>query len=114
MDYQECTLNIRCDLPAKIFNRRTVVYEKMPGWLGFGKDGAGEEDIPYWFSYDEDQKSILVSVEPGGLLFTANMDWSEWLEWKAEFKRIATEILGFKVGEIEEGEVGHEIEWLSN
>ena len=41
------------------------------------------------------------------------MKLNEWTEWKTEFKKIATEVLGFKVGEIENGEVGHEIEWIN-
>ncbi|WP_299244158.1 hypothetical protein [uncultured Aquimarina sp.] len=40
------------------------------------------------------------------------MDKDEWLSWKTDFKKIATEVLGFKVGEIGEGEVGYEIEWI--
>ena len=61
----------------------------------------------------EKEKSIYASVEPSGLHFVANMELNEWIEWKAEIKKIATEILEFKVGEIEEGEVGNEIEWLN-
>ncbi len=41
------------------------------------------------------------------------MKQSEWNEWKSEFKKSATNILGFKVGVIEEGEVGHEIKWIN-
>ena len=36
----------------------------------------------------------------------------EWEKWVKDIKMKATQILGFKVGEIELGEVGHEIEWL--
>ena len=85
----------------------------MPGWIGFGKDGNGENGIPYWFSFNVDKKSIFASVEPSGLHFSANMGLDEWIEWKTEIKRIATSVLEFKVGEIEEGEVGYEIEWLN-
>ena len=51
-------------------------------------------------------------MEPAGLYFEGNMEDGEWEAWKAKIKTIATETLGFKVGEIEEGEVGHDIEWL--
>ncbi len=112
MEYQECNLNIRYDLPKEIWDKVPLVYEKMNGWIGFGKDGNGENGIPYWFSYNEEEKFILASVEPSGLQFSANIELNEWMEWKTEFKKIATEILGFKVGEIEEGEVNHEIEWI--
>ncbi|WP_160114741.1 hypothetical protein [Aquimarina sp. AU474] len=55
---------------------------------------------------------MFASIEPSGLHFETNMNEEEWLLWKAKFKKIATETLGFKVGEIEEGEVGYEIEWI--
>ncbi len=110
MKHQECNLNIRYDLPEDIWDKLPLVYEKMPGWIGFGKNGKGEDGIPYWFSFDENEKSILASVEPSGLQFFANMESNEWIEWKTEIKRVATAILKFKVGEIEEGE---EIEWTN-
>jgi hypothetical protein len=113
MKLHECNLNIRYDLPKEIWDKVPLVYEKMNGWLGFGKEGEGANGIPYWFSYNEDEKSISASVEPSGLHFVARMELDEWIEWKLEIKKIATEILEFKVGEIEEGEVGHEIEWIN-
>jgi antibiotic biosynthesis monooxygenase (ABM) superfamily enzyme len=36
---------------------------------------------------------------------------SEWEAWKSQIKAVATEILGFRVGERENGEVGDEMEW---
>lgn len=112
MELHECNLNIRYDLPKEIWDKIPLVYEKMNGWIGFGKDGKGENGIPYWFSYNENEKSIYASVEPSGIHFVAKMELDEWIEWKSEIKKVATEILEFKVGEIEEGEVGNEIEWL--
>lgn len=112
MEYQECNLNIRYDLPKEVWNKLPLVYEKMNGWIGFGKDGNGKNGIPYWFGYMEEKKFIYASNEPSGLQFSANMKLDEWMEWKAEFKQNATEILGFKIGEIEEGEVDLEIEWI--
>ena len=113
MELHECNLNIRYDFPKEIWDKIPLVYEKMNGWIGFGKDGNGENGIPYWFSYNENEKSIHASFEPSGLHFVAKMELTEWIEWKSEIKKIATEILEFKVGEIEEGEVGHKIEWTN-
>ena len=113
MEFHQCNLNVRYDLPNTVWDKIPLVYEKMDGWIGFGKDGKGENGIPYWFNYNDNEKSISASVEPGGLLFVANMELQEWTAWKTEIKKIATEILGFKVGEIEEGEVGHDIEWTN-
>jgi len=112
MEQHECNLNIRYDLPNKIWDRVPLIYEKMPGWIGFGGNDKGEDGIPYWYSFNEKEKSILASVEPSGLHFSSNMELNEWIKWKTEFKQIATTFLGFKVGEIEEGEVDHEIEWI--
>ena len=108
MEFHECNLNIRYDLPKEILDKIPLVYEKMNGWIGFGKN-----ETPYWFNYDENKKSISASIEPSGLQIIANMELEEWTEWKKKFKKIATETLGFKVGEIEEGEVGYDIEWLN-
>ncbi|WP_299437966.1 hypothetical protein [uncultured Aquimarina sp.] len=105
-------MNIRYDLPKEVWEKIEIVYAQMPGWLGFGKDGEGEEGIPYWFSFKEEEKYIVASIEPSGLQFEGYMDEEDWLSWKILFKKVATEVLGFKVGEIEEGEVGGDIEWI--
>lgn len=107
---QECTLNIKFDLSTKIENNLSLVYEKMPGWIGYRK----EDGIPFWFSYDDNNKSIFASIEPSGLVIYAHMVTEEWLDWKSKFKLIATQTLGFKVGEIELGEVSENIEWNKN
>ncbi|WP_282086667.1 hypothetical protein [Aquimarina algiphila] len=101
IENQECVLNIRYDLPLEIWDKVMLVYEKMPGWLGYGKNGNGEEGIPYWFSFNESEKSIFASVEPGGLQIIGNMEEKEWSSWITEIKKNATKILGFKVVEIE-------------
>ena len=61
---------------------------------------------------ENNEKWISASVEPSGLCFGAKMGNEEWEKWVKDIKAKATQILGFKVGEIELGEVGHEIEWL--
>lgn len=106
MKSQEMNLNIRYDAPQAVWDRVLLIYEKMDGWIGYGLGGnKGELGIPYWFGYDEDKKYINASVEPSGLQFSALMDDEEWSEWVAKIKEIATEILGYKIGEIELGEV---------
>ncbi len=106
-------LNIRYDLPDGIWKKISEVYKEMEGWLGYGNGQVGEEGIPYWFSFNEEEKCINASVEPSSLQFSVfNMDEQEWENWLKEIKNIATRILGFKVGEIENGEVGYDIEWM--
>ena len=114
MTRQECNLNIRYDLPDELLDKLPLIYEYMTGWLGLGDKENGQEGIPYWFSYNENEKFVLASLEPSGLMFIGKMDAEEWKEWIFEFKQKATQILGFKVGEIETGEVSHTIEWLSS
>ncbi len=106
-------LNIRYDLPDEIWDKVPAIYESMDGWLGFGDGSNGQKGIPFWFSYNYEDKHISASVEPSGLQFFAtNIDEQEWETWLKKVKEIATKTLGFKVGEIELGEVGYEIEWL--
>ncbi|MBW1298417.1 hypothetical protein [Aquimarina litoralis] len=112
MEIQECNLNIRYDLPKEVFDKLEHVFSKMPGWLGYGTKSKGDKGSPYWFSYDENEKYITAFLRSGGLQFEANMQTDEWISWKTQFKKVATEILRFKVGEIAKGEVGHKIEWI--
>ncbi len=106
-------LNIRYDLPEEIWDKVTQVYESMNGWLGFNDDKGDEESVPYWFSFNEDEKCISASVEPSGLNFIAlNIAEDEWESWLNNFKKVATEKLGFIVGELELDEVDYEIEWI--
>lgn len=91
MQQLEMVLNIRYDAPAEIWDKIPSIYSQLNGWLGYGnEDNAGERGIPYWFSYNEDDKHIRASVEIGGLQFVGVMEKAEWMFWKSEIKRIAT------------------------
>ncbi|NME72745.1 hypothetical protein [Flammeovirga aprica] len=104
MEYQSMNLNIWEHLPNEIWEKVPKIYEKMDGWLGFGtgETNKGEEGIPYWFSFLEEEKHICVSLEPSGLSFFAYMEKSEWEAWKEKIKRVASEILDFEVIEPED------------
>ncbi len=91
-----CTLNIRYDLPQETLDKLLIVYQKMPGWMGTETSGINQ-GIPFWFSFNTEEKHILASIEPSGLQFDAKMDENEWKEWKAQFLDIATQVLGFNV-----------------
>lgn len=109
MDFQEMNLNIRYDLPRETW--KTIIpaiYAEMDGWMGFGTDEThSRQGCPHWFSFNENEKYVCASVEPGGLHFFGRMNDNEWEDWKAKIKRIATKKLGFKVGKIELGEVDY-------
>ncbi|WP_133162468.1 hypothetical protein [Flavipsychrobacter stenotrophus] len=103
MSTQETVLNVRYDAPPEIWDKVPVIYQHLEGWLGYHVDS----NLPFWYSFDENEKHILASVEPSGLLFTGLMEDAEWGIWVSNIKRLATEILGYKVGEIELGEVDY-------
>lgn len=92
-----CNLNIWYYMDEEIWNKVVKIYESMEGWLGFN------EGIPYWFSHEEDDIFIQASVEPSGLAFYTQMESQKWLSWINRFKVEATNILGFEVGELEDG-----------
>jgi len=99
MEYQECNLNIRYDAPKAVWEKVELLYQASEGWLGYGDGIQGEKGIPYWFSYDEDQKHVLASVEPSGLQFSGRMNGNEWNQWKQVLKQKATKILEYEVEE---------------
>ncbi|KUP21943.1 hypothetical protein [Paenibacillus sp. DMB5] len=92
-----CNLNIWDHLPDAVWDKVSDLYQSMPGWRGF-TDG-----IPYWFGKEEDEVYITASVEPSGLSFYAQMNQDDWLLWIETFKSEATKVLGFDVGEPEDG-----------
>ncbi|PHQ80335.1 MAG: hypothetical protein COB66_05010 [Coxiella sp. (in: Bacteria)] len=105
----EMNLNIRYDMSDDIWDKViNKTYPKTQGVKGV------DDGIPYWFSTHNDDKFLSASVEPSGLHIKGLMREDEWTIWKRKFKCIATEALRFKVGEIEEGEVSDNIEWLDN
>jgi hypothetical protein len=97
MNSHNCNLNIWYYLPDEIWDKVSKIYESMPGWIGY-KNG-----IPYWFGYEEDDVYIEASVEPSGLSFYAEMNNNEWTTWIERFKLEASQVLGFEVGEPEDG-----------
>ena len=106
MELQHINLNIRYDAGDEVWNKIPNIYQQLAGWIGYGLGGEkGEKNIPYWFSFNENEKHILASVEPVGLSFYGLMDNSEWDEWVKRIKIIATNELGYIVGKIESGEV---------
>ena len=99
------TLNIKHDLPNHIWEViLPKIYKSLEGWKGYSET-EDNKGIPYWFSFDEQEKHVWASIEPSGLLFEGLMLDEEWERWKLEIKRIATQELRDKVGEIELGEV---------
>jgi len=90
-------LNIPCSLPAETWENLSGLYSEMPGWSGF------INGIPQWYAQNNDERIITASVEPSGLQFYAELPQEEWDFWFELFKNRASEILGFEIGEPEDG-----------
>lgn len=101
MKYKNISLNIGINFSKEEWAKVPLIYEKMPGWLGFREHGENK-NIPYWFSFDENEKHLFASNEISGLFIGGCMDEKEWIEWIEAFIKNATEILGFKVKDMEE------------
>ena len=67
----------------------------LPGWRGF-RNGC-----PLW-QWEED-RYIQGSVEPGGLQLSGKLPPEEWTAWLERFRREASALLGYAVGEPEDG-----------
>ena len=99
MNTQSANLNIRYDWPVWDY-RINVIFSKTEGWI---------EGTNRWFSLSDEGKYISSSVEPAGLCFYGRMEDAEWQRWLLNIKKVASEILGIKIGEIELGEVGDNV-----
>ncbi len=106
METFNVNLNIWQNLPDTVWDKIPLICARMDGW-----NGKESKAAYYWYDEDMSKKHISASAEPSGLHFFAHMEQEEWERWLADFKSIATEILGFKVGEIENGEVDYDVEW---
>lgn len=95
MDIHNHNLNIHYSVPQHYWNQLAELYKKMPNWNGY------QNNIPIWYGTDE--RIIDVSVEPSGLSFYAKLPQKEWEQWFSLFKQEATKIMGYQVGEPEEG-----------
>ena len=86
MDVHNCNLNIHYSAPDPIWDELGRLYKQMPHWNG-----------------GDNEKLIEVSVEPSGLSFYAKLPLDEWKQWFDLFKEKTTEIMGYQIGEPEDG-----------
>lgn len=113
LEHQEATLNIWYHLPDKILNKVPDIFPCVPGWLGKKTEGD-LKGYPFWFSFNINEKHVSHSFELSGFKLIGKMNDQEWNQWITTFKVQATCILGFKVGDIEDGEVDYELEWIKS
>ncbi|MGB3511620.1 MAG: hypothetical protein WBA93_20755 [Microcoleaceae cyanobacterium] len=71
---QTITLNLPYDLSDSDWEKVSIVYKQMDGWID-------NHDGPYWFGTEEDDQYIWASVEPSGLLLSGKIDEMIWIGW---------------------------------
>lgn len=92
MDH-DINLNISYNLPDEIWEEIGKVYQIMPYWYGY-------EPGPIWKGKDID---LWASVEPSGLQIAGTMPDDIWDTWYPLLKERLTKVLGYEIGEPEEG-----------
>ncbi|MFJ8515288.1 hypothetical protein [Lysinibacillus xylanilyticus] len=95
MEIYNINLNIHYSAPQEVWDKLERLYREMPNWNNF------VNSCPQW--YGSDGKLIEVSIESSGLQFYAKLPSEEWHEWITLFKNRATKLLGYEVGEPEDG-----------
>lgn len=90
---QDINLNIHYSAPDEVWRKIGEVYKSMPYWAGDNSDVKWiGENIELW-----------ASVEPSGLQIAGIMPDSIWNEWYKELKEKLTNVLGYEIGEPEDG-----------
>ena len=89
----DTNLNIHYTAPEEVWEKIDMVYTSMPYW-------AGNKDEPQWVGEDID---LRASVEPSGLQIFGTMPDDIWEKWYSTLKKKLTELLGYEIGEPEDG-----------
>lgn len=95
MDIHNHNLNIHYSIPENLWNALVEMFAQLPHYRGF------TDVCPQWYGYDG--KLIEASLEASGLQFYAELPQQEWDDWFADFKNKAEKILGYPIGEPEDG-----------
>ena len=95
----DINLNIHYTAPEEVWEKIDMVYTSMPYW-------AGNKDEPQWVGKDID---LRASVEPSGLQIFGTMPDDIWEKWYSTLKKKLTELLGYEIGEPEDG---YEFKWF--
>lgn len=90
------TYAISYDLSEADRKKLTAVFERLPGYCG------SVDSIPAWYGRSEEKSHLLASVEPSGLLVEGLLGKDEWCVWDVEFRKLASEALGFEVRDADE------------
>ena len=91
--YHDVNLNIHYSAPESIVNKLTAVFSTMPYWCPC-------KDEPRWIGPNIE---LVISFEPSGLQFYGTMPEEIWDGWYKELKSKLSQVLGYEVGEPENG-----------
>lgn len=89
----DINLNIHYTIPDHLWEKIGRVYASMPYW-------TGEQKAPCWKGENVD---LTASVEPGGIQIYGEMPEGIWENWYSELKEKLTSVLGYEIGEPEDG-----------
>ena len=89
----DINLNIHYSAPKEIWEKIKKIYESMPYW-------AGCKNGPQWIGKNI---NLWASVEPSGIQISGIMRGDIWQEWYSLMTRRLTDVLGYEIGEPEEG-----------
>lgn len=88
-------LNIHYSAPKEMWDKIEKCYSEMPYWKGFVRG------CPQWCAGPN--KYIEGSIEPSGLQLHGEMSQEEWDGWLQLFRERLTKVLGYAIGEPEDG-----------
>ena len=89
----DVNLNIHYTAPDYVWDKIGKVYESMPYWVG-------NDNGPCWKGESVD---LWASVEPSGIQIAGEMPQDIWEEWYQNLKDKLTNVLGYDIGEPEDG-----------
>ncbi len=92
----DITLSLPYDLTAEQWKIVDDVFRNMHGWIGYDSN-----HIPQWFGPDPSPRYVWASVEPSGLLISANLPERYLLGWISVLCARLSLRLGFEVRDAE-------------
>lgn len=89
----DINLNIHYSVPEELWQKIVDVFRNMPYW-------NENENFPNWTG---DGIDLYASVEPSGIQIAGTMPQDIWNKWFDTLKKALTEVLGYDIGEPEDG-----------
>lgn len=91
----DINLNIHYTIPKDLWEKVVEVFHSMPYWSG--------DECNAGVMWTGENIELYYSVEPSGIQISGEMPPEIWRKWYPELKRKLTEVLGYEIGEPEEG-----------